>query len=164
MSKYGVFSGRNTGKYRLEKLRIWTLFTQIFARKPYIYFSVFALLSLGMGYFLPGNRIDDKLKVWHVTLGRPLILSCPRHTKTHPVKYYWGNAGPPPKHIQENKRINVLDNGLLHISSLRQEDIEDFNQKYHGISCLMVSNGHTTPSVKIAFKADEGEITLRNRL
>ena len=117
-----------------------------------------------MGYFLPGNRKNDKIKVWHVTLGRPLILPCPRHTKTHPVKYYWGNAGPPPKHIQQNKRINVLDNGVLHVSSLRQEDIDDFNQNYHGISCIMASKGHTISSVKIAFRADEGKITLKNRV
>ena len=136
----------------------------IFTSKPNILFSVFVLPSLGVGYFLPGSRIDNKLKVRRVTLGRPLILPCPRHTKTHPVTYYWGNAGPPPKHIQENKRINVLDNGVLHVSSLRQEDIDEFNQKYHGISCLIASNGHTTPSVKIAFQADDGEITLRNRL
>ena len=28
VSKYGVFSGPNAGKYGPEKLRIWTLFTQ----------------------------------------------------------------------------------------------------------------------------------------
>lgn len=95
-----------------------------------------------------------------MTLGRPLILPCPHHIKSYPFKYFWGRTGPPPRYLTEDKRINVLEAGTLHISNLQQEDVDRFNG-FGGISCVIVSEGQFVESVKVVFRASTG-ITLVN--
>ena len=90
-----------------------------------------------------------------VTLGRPLILPCPDHVPSRPVKYFWGRTGQPPSYLTEDKRINVLDTGTLHISNLQQEDFNRFNG-LGGISCVMVSEGQFVESVKVFFRVSQG--------
>ena len=90
-----------------------------------------------------------------MTLGRPLILPCPDHEPSHPVKYFWGSTGPRPNYLTEDKRINVLKTGTLHISNLQQEDLNRFNG-FGGISCVMVSEGQFVESVKVDFNVSAG--------
>ena len=90
-----------------------------------------------------------------MTLGRPLILPCPDHIPSHPVKYFWGRTGPPHSYLTEDKRINVLETGTLQISNLQQEDVNRFNG-LGGISCVMVSEGQFVESVKMRFIISPG--------
>lgn len=110
---------------------------------------------LGLGYFLPRYTAKDSVIYRDVTLGRPLILPCPDHVPSHPVKYFWGRTGQPPSYLTEDKRINVLDTGTLHISNLQQEDFNRFNG-LGGISCVMVSEGQFVESVKVFFRVSQG--------
>ena len=63
-------------------------------------------------------------------------------------------------YLTEDKRINVLEAGTLHISNLQQEDVDRFNE-FGGISCVIVSEGQFVESVKVVFRASTG-ITLVN--
>ena len=114
---------------------------------------------LVVGEFTPGNRLSDAIKVRELTLGRAFALSCPEHTLTYPITYYWGSSQVQKyRIIQENKNRMLLNGGkVLFFSVVTQEDV-DFITKLKGISCIVNSNGEEMFSVRHKLKVVDSKL------
>ena len=118
-----------------------------------------------LGEFLQPNRRVDPPRVMDVTVGRPLRLSCPQSTYTHPREYLWGDVPPPsqgrPQVFSVSRRHYILSNGDLFYAYVEESDLAEINNRFNGISCLLYIAGRYRTSVKTRLRRAGGMLIFR---
>ena len=119
-----------------------------------------------LGEFLRPNRRIDPVRVVDVTVGRPLQLSCPPSTYTHPREFLWGDVPPPnqgrPVVLPAIRRRYVLSNGNLFYAFVEDSDLTYINNQLKGVSCLLYIAGRYRASVKTSLSKVGGMLIFGN--
>ena len=114
--------------------------------------TFFKLYYPVIGRFLEGED-SPPLEV-EVTIGRPVIVPCPKHRYSYGQYYSWGSKDSSRINsisLDETKHRFVTQNGTLVFSWVKKEDVT-FVNAYNGVSCAIEGGSTIHRSRKIRFK------------